>query len=254
MAKEGKKEKKTSFIGTIFKAALVGVIMACIIRPDDAIFTVTFLLAAHTSWTYTESPFYMSYLKARVAKMPVVEPTPIPELSIENFSREEMLRLSNGLADPIVIRGALRDSDAVKKWSPDYFRTYYGNETVVVREMVDEVIRFQHRSFEDFFAMQAKGRNVSVVASSSIFFRRPEFKEQLKSPVEQHLVGPAGEPIMAQQFFVTPGGRSWYHCAVGNNVFRQIAGQKRWVLIDPKKYNLMMCPSPVITATSVTPW
>jgi hypothetical protein len=121
-----------------------------------------------------------------------------------------------------------------------------------VREVIDEVVRMQHRPFEDFLTMRNKGRNVSIVASSSIFHRNPILRKQLESPVEDSLVGPSGEPIVANQFFITPGGRTWYHCAVGNNVFRQVVGQKRWTVIDPKKYSLHMCPEPVITGTSVS--
>jgi hypothetical protein len=230
--------------------------LAFLIRRNlDAILTnVTFILSAHFGFKYVQNEWYWSRVKKRLYAMPLVEPTPVPELSIEEFSREKLLELSNNLADPVVIRGAVRDSDAVRKWNREYFQANYGNETIVVREVVDGVVRFQHRSFNDFYLMQSKGRNVSVVASSSIFYRNPKFKEELKSTVEDALVGPSGEPILAHQFFITPSGRSWYHCAVGNNVFRQIAGQKRWVLINPKKYNQFMCPAPVITGTSVTPW
>lgn len=234
--------------------ALVAVAIAVIMRTEDVIFSITFLMAAHGGWKYTESPTYMKYLKNKVYSMPVVAPVPIPEISIENFSREAMLKLSNGMADPIVIRGALKGTDAINLWGLVFFEENYGNETVVVREMVEDVVRMQHRSFADFMTMKAKGRNVSVVASSTIFNRNPLLKEQLTSPIEEFLVGPKGEPIIAQQFFITPGGRTWFHCAIGNNVFRQIVGQKRWTIIDPKKYNIHMCPVPVITGTSVTPW
>lgn len=238
----------------IFLVALVGAAIGLFLQFDSAVFTVAFIMAAHGGWSYTDSPMYMKYLRNKIQKMPVVQPTPIPELSIDNFSREAMLKLSNGMADPIVIRGALRDSDAVKLWKPDFFGENYGNETIVVREMLDDVVRMQHRTFDDFFLMKSKGRNVSIVASSTIFYRNPDLKKQLESPIESSLVGPKGEPIIAQQFFITPGGRTWFHCAIGNNVFRQISGQKRWTIIDPKKYNLLMCPVPVITGTSVTPW
>jgi hypothetical protein len=255
MSKDASKSKKSGFsvFGLLFKGSILALIAAIVFRTDDVLFTITFLLSAHTSWNYLESP-YWNYVKAKWEKMPVVDPVPIPEIDIKDFTREKLLELSNGLADPVVIRGAIKDSVAVKKWTREYFRENYANETVVVREMLGDVIRFQHRSFADFYLMESKGRNVSIVASSSIFYRNKQFKEELMSPVEKDLVGPKGEPIIAQQFFITPGGRSWYHCAVGNNVFRQIQGQKRWNVIDPKKYNMFMCPSPVITATSVTPW
>lgn len=223
-------------------------------QRDNIIFTVAFLMAAHGGWLYTESPTYMSFLRNKVQSMPVVDPVPIPELNMDNFSREALLKLSNNLADPIVIRGALDNTEALKLWGLDFFEENYGDQTVVVREMVDDVVRMQQRSFSDFMLMRTKGRNVSVVASSTIFHRNPALKKQLESPIEESLIGPNGEPIIAHQFFMTPGGRTWFHCAIGNNVFRQIVGQKRWTVIDPKKYSMHMCPVPVITGTSVTSW
>ncbi len=101
--------------------------------------------------------------------------------------------------------------------------------------------------------MQDKGRNMSVVASSVIFANNPQFKKELEAEgIEKDLVGPNGDPIIAYQMFMTPGGRTWYHCAVGDNVFRQVAGQKRWTTILPK-YNFYMCSKPVISGTSVNP-
>lgn len=255
MSSKGEKKQKSSGGFGSLKWLVIAGLAVLVRRNFDAVLTnVTFLLSAHFGFKYVQNDWYWSRVKQRLQSMPIVEPTPIPEMDIADFSREKLLKLSNNMADPVVIRGAVKDSAAVQKWSREYFQSNYGNETIVVREVVDGVVRFQHRNFNDFYLMQSKGRNVSIVASSSIFYRNPKFKQELRSSVEDSLVGPNGEPIIAQQFFITPSGRSWYHCAVGNNVFRQIAGQKRWVLIDPKRYNQLMCPAPVITGTSVTPW
>eukprot|EP00602_Paraphysomonas_sp_CaronLab_P001394 CAMPEP_0185025478 /NCGR_PEP_ID=MMETSP1103-20130426/8416_1 /TAXON_ID=36769 /ORGANISM="Paraphysomonas bandaiensis, Strain Caron Lab Isolate" /LENGTH=316 /DNA_ID=CAMNT_0027558681 /DNA_START=249 /DNA_END=1199 /DNA_ORIENTATION=- len=194
-------------------------------------------------------------------KLPEVEPMPLPELSVSNFSREELMRVSNGLRIPVVIRGALKDSAAVTKWSREYFLENYATESVVVREVIaggdgsDEstmVVRVQGRTIEEYYKMMDKGRNVSMIASSSIFHRRPEFRGDMRAVMEDDLVGPNGEEIIALQFFATPGGRTYYHSEIGNNVFRQIVGQKRWTVISPE-YNYLLCPKPVISGTSVNP-
>lgn len=237
------------FKGTVLVAALAAV---AYMQLDNIVFTVAFLMAAHGGWLYTDSPAYMNWLSKKVHAMPVVDPKPIPELNMENFSREAMLRLSNNLADPIVIRGAIKETEAISQWSLEFFEEFYPKDVFVVREMIDDVVRMQQRPFEDFILMKNKGRNVSIVASSKVFHDNPKLRKQLESPIEEHLVGPNGEPIIANQFFMTPGGRTWFHCAIGNNVFRQVVGQKRWTVIDPKKYSLHLCPVPVITGTSVT--
>ena len=143
----------------------------------------------------------------------------------------------------------------MEKWSKEYFVQNYGNESVVVREILDDamhepVIRLQLRNFEDFYTMKDKGRNVSIIASSSIFSRRPAFLQEMRSPFEDALVGLNGEKVLVDQFFVTDGGRSWYHSEIGVNLNRQVVGYKRWTLVSPAE-NFWLCPKPVISGTSV---
>jgi hypothetical protein len=144
----------------------------------------------------------------------------------------------------------------MEKWSKDYFIANYGNESVVVREIIDEdkgdmpLVRLQLRTFEDFYTMKDKGRNVSIIASSSIFSRKPTFLQEMRSPMEDDLVGLNGEKVLVDQFFVTDGGRSWYHSEIGVNLNRQVIGQKRWTLVSPSE-NFWLCPKPVISGTSV---
>lgn len=246
-------KKKGRFFSICGNITLLVFLLLILFATDDLICTMTLLLATYTGWDHYSSPVYMSYITARWEKLPEVDATPIPELHVSNFTREDMLRLSNGLRRPIVIRGAIKETTAVKKWSEKYFLQNYASENVVVREMFNETeVRMQLLSFKQFFDLKNRGRNVSVVGSSSIFYRNKIFASELMSPLEEALVGPKGEPIIANQFFITPGGRSWYHSALGNNVFRQVAGQKRWTLIDPAD-NLWMCPAPVISGTSVNP-
>ena len=121
--KETSKANKSGFsvFGLLAKGSILALIAAVIFRTDDVLFTVTFLLAAHTSWNYLESP-YWNYVTAKWKQMPVVDPVPIPEIDIKDFTREKLMELSNGLADPVVIRGAIKNSVAVQKWTRDYFR------------------------------------------------------------------------------------------------------------------------------------
>lgn len=229
------------------------ILLAIFIARDDITISVLFLSSTMLGFKYTTHPLYMSYLKARWARLPYREADQIPEMSVVGFTRERMLKLSNNLASPIVIRGAVKDSVASQLWNDKYLLENYGNETVLVREMFDnaEGLRMQQRTISDFYLMKEKGRNVSIVGSSAIFKRNPKFRRDLESPqIEKYLVGPNGEGIMAQQLFMTAGGRSWYHAALGNNVFRQIQGLKRWTVISPSE-NFWLCPDPVITGTSV---
>lgn len=250
----GKNGTKACRCGYNALAILAAIVAALCYAPDTTIFTLTFCLQAYTKWDYRQSQFYLDYMSARWEKLPLIDAEPIPELHIENFTREELLRISNNFRIPVVIRGGIRDTVAVREWNEAYFSANYGNESLLVREIVDGFkIRFQQRTFDEFFIMKNKGRNVSVVASSGIFGRNPSFKEDLRSPVEDDLVGPRGEGISAYQFFITPTGRSWYHSEMGNSVFRMVQGRKLWTVVSPD-YNFWLCPDPLISGTSVTPF
>lgn len=253
----GKSGKSSSSIGFLLIVAVLGAILAFVFRPHDTVSFTAFMLASFTPWTHSSSPLFMNYLRSEWEKMPEVEASPMIEFTMANFSRDEMLRLTKNMALPVVIRGAVAETEAVELWSRDHFLEFYPNESVVVREMIDDgfgkaTVRMESRTFSEFFLMKDKGRNVSIVASSSVFYHNQKLKDDIRSPIEESMEGPNHEPLSVNQFFITPGGRSWYHNALGNNVFRQIAGQKRWTLISPAD-NFFMCPKPVISGTSTNP-
>lgn len=242
-----------SLIGLSVLAALI----ASVLRPHDTVSLITFFLASYTPWDYASSELYSDYMKTEWEKLPEIDAEPLIEFTTANFSRENLLSLSKNLAVPVVIRGALLGNPATEQWGREYFLGNFSSETIVVREVIDDgdghpIYRMQQRSFEDFYRMSDKGRNVSVIGSSSIFYRNKELIADIRAQMEDDLVGPDGSPILANQFFITSGGRTWFHAEVGANVFRQIAGQKRWTLISPE-YNFYMCPRPVISGTSVEP-
>jgi hypothetical protein len=235
----------------VTKVFQLGVVYLCFF-PDDFIQLVVFT-AAYFGWDHTTSPIFMGYLRSRWEKLPELEPENIPEMYLSNFTRAEMLRLTNNMRNPVVIRGAVANTKAAKLWNEKYFTQNFGDENVIVREMFDETkVRMQLRTFREFYSMRRKGRNVTIVASSSIFSRNEALKSDVRSPIDDDLIGPRGERIICEQFFITPGARSWYHSELGNNVFRQIAGRKRTFLISPKQ-NFWMCPTPVISGTSTNP-
>lgn len=211
---------------------------------------VSFLISYYTPLKYHKSELYLSVLDSQWNKLKEVEATPVPEIDIDSFSREKFLKLSEHFSKPIVIRNALKSSGAVQRWTPEYLKEKYFNETVVVREMIGTNLRVQHRTLNEFFHMRESGRNVSVIASSGIFYRSDVMKTETLSEIENDLKGPLGDKIDAFQLFMSPGGRSFYHSEMGTNVFRQIEGEKLWNVIDPM-YNYFLCPYPVITATSV---
>lgn len=198
----------------------------------------------------------MKYLRSQWERLPEVGADPLPELDVKSpdFTIEKLVKLSNNFRSVVVLRNAFTDSNSVRRWSRDYLTEKYGDQRVVIREVwgdKNDNARMQRHSLKRFYEMMDEGRNVSIVASSIIFVDNPELNTDLESCVEDDLLSATGE-ILTNQVFSTPGGRSWYHAALGNNIFRQVAGQKRWTVISPE-HNFYMCPRAVVSGSTVSP-
>jgi hypothetical protein len=140
----------------------------------------------------------MSWLRYKLFALPEVEAESIPELFLTNATTtSDILKLSKNMRRPVIIRGALRDSIAVKRWSESFLKSTYGNEQVVVNELDRNSIRMQIRTVKEYFKMQDEGRNVSIAGSSSIFHRNKAFRADLHSPYE--VVGPKGQTALANE-------------------------------------------------------
>jgi hypothetical protein len=171
--------------------------------------------------------------------MPFIPPTPLQQLPVEEFSTEAFFKMTKDLTEPLVIRGALRDTPAVKQWSLDYFSSNHNDELFPVREWLNNSFDqnyFALQPFHIFRDLQRDSRNVSVIGASSIFFRYPDLEAQLHTPVEKAL----GFPFVLTQLFMSHQ-QTPYHSDAGANLVRQIHGRKQWTFIPPNQ-NLFLCP------------
>ena len=147
---------------------------------------------------------------------------------------------------PVVIREALKESGAVKRWSEKYLDKIVGHEKVLVNEILtnENEKHISYKSLSDFFMMKKRGMNVSILDSSSIFvFNNGTLVDDLASPIDAHMSGPNNEPITSHQLFSATSDWTRFKADIGVVIFRQIVGIKQWELIDTS-HNLLMCPVP----------
>jgi len=83
-----------------------------------------------------------------------------------------------------------------------------------------------------------------IEGESNIFLRRPELKAMFESDLINEIM--PGEPIFTQVFAGFPGMGSDIHAAVGINLFRQLAGKKKWYLVPQSQSAYVFA--------SVNPW
>jgi hypothetical protein len=97
------------------KVALVPVLVALSLVYVPSIWVYTALLVDfHTPWVLFESPMYEAYHQFLVSRLTEQPELPIPEIAAKDATYETVRALSNGYTFPIVIKGMLKDSEAVK--------------------------------------------------------------------------------------------------------------------------------------------
>jgi hypothetical protein len=179
------------------------------------------------------------------------DPLPLPEIDAKDFTREKIVALSNNFAFPVVIRGGLKDTPALKLWADEkWWLENYGDEEVITKP-----VGRSYGGNSKFFASikewaelaEVDGRSNYIAGASSIFRRRPELAEMVDSPLLRQCSPNAGEdPINLQLFMGFSGSGSPIHSGFGCNLFRMIVGRKRWWFMPTTETPYMM---PSMTST-----
>jgi hypothetical protein len=90
------------------------------------------LIDFYTPWVLFESPLYDSYHNFLVSRLTEKSEIPLPELTAEEATYDRLFKESDGFTFPIVIRGFLGNTTAVKHWSDhDWWINNYGDEEVL---------------------------------------------------------------------------------------------------------------------------
>ena len=244
---------KSNLSSKLLFSSLIFILIAILIIPDDLMLLITLLCTSYLGFDNSSIKFQLIYIQTRLDMLAKFDATNIPELLISNFSKEELLRLSQNLSIPVVIRGAIKDSIACKRWNQKYLmKSIPSDNNLLVREIFNEShVRIDLKSLKDFYWMKNKGKNLSAIGSSSLFYRVKSLKSDLYSPIDDYLNELFKTSNYSHQIYITSSGRSEYHSEIGNNIIRQISGRKLWTLINPA-YNLFMCPTTTGSATGIS--
>lgn len=153
----------------------------------------------------------------------------IPELHANNFTKEDVERLSKGFTFPLVIREVLVNTSAVEKWNnPAWWVKNYKNESVLCGTL--DTVR-DECTIGDFFNEVEKGNPFYVSGASKIFTKNPDLTAMVED--ERLIKLEPSDRVSTQLFMGLKDMGSDIHCAIGVNIFRQIAGTKKWWFIPP---------------------
>ncbi len=156
---------------------------------------------------------------------------------------------------PVVLKGVGAAWPAVHKWTPGFFKTRYGNETVCVRvkaasvgpesvytrditmaEFIDNVLsggEHYASNVEDLFNTNPELRNDLYLAELEAYSCR-EPRRSAPDSKRGWRIPNWGEILSTQIFISNSNARTGYHCASGGNFFLQVYGRKRWLFVNPR--------------------
>lgn len=156
---------------------------------------------------------------------------------------------------PVVIKGLGSTWPAVQNWTPEFFKSRYGEETVCVRikaagvgaesvytrdvtmaELVDNVLRggeYYANNIEDLFNAHPELRNDLLLLELEAY-SCPNPPKITPGQKKGWRLPKWGEILSTQIFISNAKGRTGYHCASGGNFFLQVYGRKRWLFVNPR--------------------
>jgi hypothetical protein len=197
-----------------FLAILPILFLLCMRFYPNATIYVFMLADFHTSWKIYDSEWYDAYHNYLVSTLPERPEGPIPELDGNNFTVEDVVKLSRDYTFPLVIRNLLENTTGVQQWqSPDWWVENYGEERILCGTL--ESVR-PYCTIKDFFDELKQGKPFYVTGASKIFTRHPELAAMVNEdkllPIEP------GTRMSTQIFMGLPEMGSDIHCAVGVNM------------------------------------
>lgn len=143
-------------------------------------------------------------------------------------------------ARPVIIRGAIEHWPAMKKWSPDYFKARFGERRVpAVRSKngrlydAKDGLFYEDVRVADYVDRLARGE-VPVPADLYMLFRvhevMPELFDDIVRPAYCH-----DAPWFRSRFwFAAPETKGPLHRDIPENLYAQIVGHKRFVMVDKR--------------------
>ncbi len=180
-------------------------------------------------------------LEERVGEAAFEDALPVPSVAAEDWTRADFARWRREADAPLVIRGLLRDTAAVRTWSLDWLAENYGDrrvqclnvmkeferETLVVGENIAlEEVRIRDFCTDDAYDGHYINNIVGVLDEQD--FRRACRLDRVDSL--------RGYKHAFVQWFISRSTEtgSTLHAANGDNLFMNLKGRKEWHMIPPQ--------------------
>ncbi len=195
--------------------ALIPVLLALSLVYYPPLFiNVAVLVDYYTPWKIFESTLYEKYHNYLVSSLPVKDEIPLPEIDYTEANFDKIVEMTNNFTFPVVIRGALKDSEGVKHWhSHDWWIERYGEEELLCGTLGQVV---EDCTVKGFFQAFKDGKPFYISGASKIFDRHTELHPMIDNDLIRSLE-PANRTA-TQVFIGFAGMGSDIHSAIGVNM------------------------------------
>ncbi len=171
----------------------------------------------------------------------------VPRVRAKDLSPEDFQRIYIKSNTPVVIEGLAKEWEAVKTWTPKWFKQNYGQYVMPIRLKADRLdqsaLSISDKTVAELVDNIEAGGSYMGGNLEDVFNNNPELREALDlETLTKYEVANKRAKIGSTQLFMSgTGTRSGFHCTNGINLFVQVYGNKEWTFVDPK-YTPWMYP------------
>jgi len=174
-----------------------------------------------------------------------------PTISVDELTKEKFYKLTNNLTTPVIVKGFVRNSNAVQKWNLEYFSNKYGDLELPLIEKADindvkdnskYIKDYKYTKLSEIIKDIKLEKPVYVNNVSRIFGFYPELIDDMELDNIKDKIGiDLKNSNEVNHMFL--GGKSTgttLHASYIGNFFFNIKGIKKWYLIHPKYSNILL--------------
>lgn len=157
----------------------------------------------------------------------------VPRFKIEDLPESGLSEVEHKLV-PLVFEGAVRDTPAVKNWTPQRFKERYGS-LVVPTNVYAGIKRPLGEFIDELIATKGKAGGF-MTTNEDVFNAYPELVEELEiGKTAARLKMDRAQPNFSNHLFISGQmGFCPWHSAGDTNLFYMVWGEKDWYLAHPK--------------------
>ncbi len=181
--------------------------------------------------TYENKLIYKYLLKGKTVKS-----TPIPTINACELTEIKFKKVSHNYKSPVLIKGFMKDSPAVNKWTIDYLRDIIDEDFKINCVSYKKTFRIIPLTFNQFVERKEENiyinNNHTLTSHFSCLFDDIKKNFLLLKAILQRIP----KHIHIANLFIGYGKNkgSHLHCGGSGNFFVQIVGRKHWTFIDPQ--------------------